>query len=507
MNEFIQEKSCDVVVIGGGGSGLVAAARAAEHNGGKVILLEKTARLGGSASMAVCMRTFESRWQEKRGLESHTLDYIRATQDQMMWQVDPKLAWESVMATGKFVDWVMELDPTLEDKFFPGTYMFGDQRIEPVGPQTDRKSPQGLGQLFMKTLEDNCERFGVEVLKEHPAVDVEVNDGRITAVIARGPNGNIRVKCKACIIASGSWINNTKVVEKVCPEYLNAWTPPTPHAAPYLTGDGIEFAEKAGAYIDYDSFVFRFMGDMSLARSELMRAMMNSSYPITVNVNGKRYCSEPLSHLGAFEDGPIQFRQPHAAGFRIFDMGILEAASEQQRAISHDFEERMLDFIPKVATEPEALQKQIEAACSGKDAGKDVFCADTLEELASAAGIDEKGLLETVRAYNESCANGVDWEFVKPSDSLVPITKAPFFAIKIAAATDGAFGGVLVNADMQAYNADRSGLVEGLYVTGDFTSGRYAVIGGLKRQILNDLAWAFASGFIAGNKAAEYIKA
>lgn len=506
MSHYVREISSDLVVIGGGGGGLVAAVRAAQQSGKKVVLLEKTKRLGGSASMAVCMRTFESKWQEKRGLDSHTLDYIRAMQDQMQWKVDPKLAWNSVMATGKFVDWAMELDPSLDDKFFPGTYMFGIQDIEPVGPQTDRKSPKGLGALFMETMENNCKNFGVEVLTEHPAVDVEVENGKITAVIAEGPEGEIRVTCRACIIATGSWINNTKVVERVCPEYLDAWTPQTPHSAPYLTGDAIDFAEKVGAFVDYDNFVFRFMGDMTLARAELMRAMMNSNYPITVNLNGKRFCSEPLSRLGAFEDGPIQFRQPHAASFRIFDTNILTAAFRQGNLIKHNYDERMLDYLPKVASDEAGLQKQLEEAFAGQDAGKEIFRADTLEELAAMTGIDRNGLLETVRVYNESCENGVDWEFVRPTDSLVPLVEGPYYAIRIAAATDGAFGGILVNADMQAYKADKSGLVEGLFAVGDFTCGRYAVIGGLKRQILNDLAWAFASGFIAGNKAAEYIK-
>ena len=506
MSDFIQEKSCDLIVIGGGGSGLTAAVRAAQQSGKKVILLEKNKRIGGAAKMAVCMRTFESKWQKKRGLDSHTLDYIRATQDQMQWLVDPKLAWETVMATGKFVDWVMELDPTIEDQFFPGTYMFGIQDIEPVGPQTDRTSPKGLGQIFMEVMEAAANRCGVEILTEHPAVDVEVENGKITAVIAENPEGKVRITCNACVIASGSWINNASVVRKVCQAYLQAWTPPTPHAAPYYTGDGIAFAEKAGAYIDYDSFVFRFMGDMTLAHPEIMRAMMNSNFPICVNLNGKRFCSEPLTHMGAFEDGMVQFRQPHAASFRIFDSGILEAASQLQHNIVHDYDDRMNNFhIPTVASTPEGLQDQLNQAFAHKQAGKEFFRADSIEELAEQTGIDVEGLVETVNTYNESCDNGVDWEYVKPTDTLIPIRKAPFYAIKIAAATDGAFGGVLINADMQAIKADKSGVVDGLYVTGDFTSGRYAVIGGMKRQILNDLAFAFASGFIAGNKSAEYI--
>lgn len=70
--------------------------------------------------------------------------------------------------------------------------------------------------------------------------------------------------------------------------------------------------------------------------------------------------------------------------------------------------------------------------------------------------------------------------------------------------TDGAFGGVLVNPDMHAYRAE-GGLVEGLYVTGDFASGRFICLGGVKRQVLNGISWAFSSGFLAGASAASYL--
>lgn len=81
---------------------------------------------------------------------------------------------------------------------------------------------------------------------------------------------------------------------------------------------------------------------------------------------------------------------------------------------------------------------------------------------------------------------------------------APYYAIVTALNTDGAFGGVKVNADIQAYAKD-GGLVEGLWVPGDFSSGRFVNDRGLKRQVINDLAWAFSSGHISACKAVEYL--
>ena len=134
------------------------------------------------------------------------------------------------------------------------------------------------------------------------------------------------------------------------------------------------------------------------------------------------------------------------------------------------------------------------------------YWADTLEELADKMGVDKKAFLETVRQYNEYCEKGSDMEMFKEKKYLVPISRGPFFAATSTYNHDGAFGGVKVNPDMQAYRADRKSLVEGLYVTGDFATGRHCAFNGHKRQAINDLSWACSSGFLAGSSAAEYLK-
>ena len=74
-------------------------------------------------------------------------------------------------------------------------------------------------------------------------------------------------------------------------------------------------------------------------------------------------------------------------------------------------------------------------------------------------------------------------------------------------ATDGAFGGIRVNPDMQAY-AKNGGLVDGLYCVGDFASGRHVSIWGtVKRQLINDMNWALSGSFIAGDRIVKYLDA
>ena len=129
--------------------------------------------------------------------------------------------------------------------------------------------------------------------------------------------------------------------------------------------------------------------------------------------------------------------------------------------------------------------------------------ADTISELAALTGADFDSLETTIKSYNEACASGMDWECFKDSRFLIPMTP-PFYVARSTLRTDGAFGGVAVNPDMNAY-AQNGGTVPGLFVAGDFASGRHINLGNLKRQVLNDMSAAMSGGFIAGESAARYV--
>jgi hypothetical protein len=57
---------------------------------------------------------------------------------------------------------------------------------------------------------------------------------------------------------------------------------------------------------------------------------------------------------------------------------------------------------------------------------------------------------------------------------------------------------------MQAY-AEDGGLIEGMYVSGDFASGRHISLGGVKRQFINDMNWSLAGSYIVGDRVARYL--
>ena len=275
--------------------------------------------------------------------------------------------------------------------------------------------------------------------------------------------------------------------------------------SPNYTGDGIPIAEKAGAFLDYDSFVTRPMGPLpGGGSSKVCNAIGQTPFVITVDPKGHRFaCESLIMNLGFFDGGYVLMNQGGKCWDIFNDETIAAAFNYSKLPASQKKLDKDVDLVPNFKVSfpetMEAVQSDI-----AKNLGS-ISHADTLEELAEKLGIDKTGLLETVKRHNEACQTGAD-EFFKSKEFLTSLTKGPFYACKGQMGTDGVFGGVRVNPEMQAYKADRKSLVEGLYVTGDFATGRHVNVRGRKWQVLNDLAWAFSSGYLAGTSAAGYLK-
>ena len=109
----------------------------------------------------------------------------------------------------------------------------------------------------MKLMRETCEKQGVTVLLNTRVTDAEVADGKFTAILAEGPEGLVKIHCRAVIMATGSWICNHKYLEMANPTFaaMGFGMPrPSGHTNCNYTGDGIPLAEKVGAFVDYDSF-------------------------------------------------------------------------------------------------------------------------------------------------------------------------------------------------------------------------------------------------------------
>lgn len=496
---------CDIVVIGGGGSGLVAGCRAAGM-GKQVIVLEKDKQLGGGMNMASTMRTFGSRWQKERNLPDTTALFLRNRMDETFWRLDRKLVSNVIRGTGQFFDWFCEIAPQeVVDQFTVGRYVFDEESDGPLGPQCGGHGKgKGSGRIFVEVTSEKLQALGGQIFTEAVTDRIVMENGKVAGVQAAIGGEAVEIRCKAVILASGSWIRNPEVVAKYYPKLAEAqpFMGESPHMNRNYTGDGLALARNAGAKMDEVNMTIRMMGPMTMCRSRVMGDMANSAYSIYVNQEGRRFvCEGSQLRMGVFDSGSVQVEQPQGLAYIIFDENNLRHAiaagdHQPQPQLAMPFgpshfpatmEEAKADIVP-------ALEKNDGV----------LFSASTVEELAEQIGVDAGNLRQTIDEYNTACETGMDWDCYKPSDWLAPMNEAPYYAVKASLGTDGAFGGVEINENMQA-KAAAGGLVDGLYVVGDLASGRFINMAGIKKQVLNDMSFALSSGYLAGTHAAQTI--
>jgi fumarate reductase flavoprotein subunit len=135
---------------------------------------------------------------------------------------------------------------------------------------------------------------------------------------------------------------------------------------------------------------------------------------------------------------------------------------------------------------------------------KDVFVADSLDDLAGQTGVDREGLVRTVEDYNRSCAHGYDEVFNKNRTYLRPVSSPRYYAARHLPAAYGSLGGIKIN--YRAEVLDKQWLpVPGLYAAGTDANSIY---GDSYVFILpgNTMGFALNSGRIAGESAFEYVK-
>jgi succinate dehydrogenase/fumarate reductase flavoprotein subunit len=138
----------------------------------------------------------------------------------------------------------------------------------------------------------------------------------------------------------------------------------------------------------------------------------------------------------------------------------------------------------------------------------------TMDELAQRCGIDPAGLQATIMACNNHAGHGEDPAFgrgstpynqflgdkeVRPNPNVLPIIKAPYYAVKVLPGSFGAFAGIKADAKARVLDGDGSP-IPGLFVAGrDMAS----IMGGHYPACGTNLGPAMTFGYIAGREIAE----
>ena len=128
-------------------------------------------------------------------------------------------------------------------------------------------------------------------------------------------------------------------------------------------------------------------------------------------------------------------------------------------------------------------------------AAKTVFVAQTLPELADHFGIKKDAFLEEVKRFNGFVKDGEDKDFhrILKFNNGLNISKPPFYGVEVAPKIHHTMGGLRINEKTQVLD-EKGRVIPGLYAAGEITGG---IHGGnrLGRNALTDL---LVFGHIAG---------
>ncbi|WP_169951207.1 FAD-dependent oxidoreductase [Microbispora sp. H11081] len=498
--------SCDVLVLGSGAAGLVAACRAADA-GHDVLLVERANLIGGTTAVsggvlwvpgnhlmeaggysdrredALAYLTAVTRGDMPRERIEWFLDVgpeaVRYLCDETevglaaLGRPDYRADLPGAVPGGRVLDnlpFETGAHPGLAELLRPATYLPAitmlerEQSpgldVEKAARERQSRGIRTMGGALAGALAVSAHARGVTFVVGARAVELERSgdawhvtlrqDGRTRRVVAR----------TAVVLASGGFEWNPDLQRAYLP------APVLPIGAPGNEGDGLLMALRAGAAVrdmtaswGVPAFQDPSVRYEDLPTGRLANVEMTRPGSVMVNRSGRRFVNEAQNYHDLTkvfrEVDPANGVPRHTPAWLVYD-----GAYQERYPVAG---------VPR-GTSPEWGVTR-----------------DTLEELAAACGIDADGLAETIERFNEDAASGSDRSFsrgdsvadrhlgdpaVGPNPCLAPITRPPFTAVPVHAATLGTCGGALT--DDQGRVLTPSGQpVEGLFAAGNVSASLF----------------------------------
>ena len=235
--EIRETIDCDVAVAGAGIAGVACACRAAQ-NGLRVVVLEKSGKWnarGGNIGVA------NSAFMRSQGYENDPEVLAREWIKRCLGRCDETVLWRFLLNSGDAMDWLIGIltlpeygaRPELQACLYKGeTYLerMGSHRFF-EGPMAKKGARAGAADAVYAMYAESL-KLGVRYLMNTPAEQLEKRDGRVTAVLAKGEQGYIRVRAaKGVVLATGDIAAAGR-----CAPTWPPWRPPA-KATPTLPGD------------------------------------------------------------------------------------------------------------------------------------------------------------------------------------------------------------------------------------------------------------------------------
>lgn len=408
-----EELTADVVVVGAGAAGMAAAIEASQA-GANVIVLEKQGITGGCTTLSGGkLVAAGSKYQIAQGFEGDTpealFDYLKgvggeAIDDAKLRQFTDNALMDVEWLEGLGVN-MINVEP-IHSSITPWRVIntYGG------GGQTD-----GIGGQISVPLYNKLMTTDADVYFNVTANEILMKDGAAAGVKGVRPDGTtVTVHANNVIIATGGFAQNREMTAHLgIPGYVTSI--PKGHV-----GDGVKMATAVGA--DY----YQADGVQEVFVSFTCGVGINEESGLIVTDKGQRVVDEWTyqSHVAtALRNAGAQTAY------------YIASAADPNPTVQYGM---MMESTPR---------------------------AESAEELAKLIGIDPETLKATVDRYNELCAKGVDEDFNKPAQYMVPL-EGTLYAIQMNSCYTVTFGGLVTNLDAQVLTADGTA-IPGLYAAGE----------------------------------------
>ncbi len=328
------------------------------------------------------------------------------------------------------------------------------------------------GNALAARLAKTCFDLGIPLLTSTAARQLIVEDGSVRGAQVSDDKGEFTITARrAVVMACGGFPHDRERISRAYPHLARGGEhfSPTPEGN---TGDGVRMAEDVGA-----SCEIRFPNaaawmpvskvPMGNGKVGLFPHLVDRYKPgiIAVNRRGKRFTNESNSY--------------HDTGAAMIADGEGDAETAAWLICDHPTIRKYGLGYAKPTPVPISIYVRNGYLQTGK----------TLRELAQAAGIDGEALEETVNRYNLGARVGEDPEFgrgstafnrflgdaeQKPNPNVAPITKAPYYALKVVMGDLGTFDGLTTDIVGRVLDGTFKP-IPGLYAVGN---DRASIMGG-----------------------------
>lgn len=411
---------CDLVVLGGGMAGMTAAAIAAEA-GARVVVVEKSEEIGGSAAL------------------SGGYVWTATSLEQMNRHDDGDPALHAVIAAE-----------------YPHLMEFIRSRGVDVAPPVPVLYGRGA-QIdmwgYLRGCAASVEKAGGFVVRGTDTREILMEEGRVAGVVTTHPDGDAELRAPRVLVATGGWQND--------PDLRALHIHPAARDMGLRTnrtsaGDGLRLVTAAGgAWAGPNTGYYGHL----IAKGAPMRndsdyvgyTQYHSIYGVLLNKAGARFCDESDDDHASSQ---LTVRQPGATALLVWDDRV------------------QTDYATSAPVAGAAPINKFELAMAAGAPGGEFDRIEDVAAFADSLGFDGAACVATVNAFNAAMKRAPEALVPLREQHFRAIDRAPWYVLQVTSAITFSFGGLFTDAQARALDP-HGAPIEGLFVAGADVGNAY----------------------------------